>query len=370
MKTTLALCFVVLLLAVALPAGQARPGKTFDIYVVDVEGGNATLFVSPSGESLLSDTGNGGAAATRDADRIMAAVADAGLKQIDHLVTTHYHGDHFGAMAEVARRIPIRHFIDHGANVQPNPGTDAFLQKVYPELYAKARHTVVKPGDRIDLGAVDVRVVTSAGQVAQNAVPSAGRPNPYCAAFKPDPPDATENAQSVGVHITYGRFRTIHLGDLTVNKEFDLMCPNNRLGTVDLFIVSHHGQPVSNSQVLVHAVEPRVAILNNGTRKGGQPDAMRILHAAPRLEDLWQLHFSLLSGQEYTVPGLFIANVVDDPPAAMPIAATPAPAPGPGAAPPPVHNGPAYWIKVSAREDGSFTVTNARNGFSKTYAAR
>jgi len=169
MKTTLALCFVVLLLAVALPAGQARPGKTFDIYVVDVEGGNATLFVSPSGESLLSDTGNGGAAATRDADRIMAAVADAGLKQIDHLVTTHYHGDHFGAMAEVARRIPIRHFIDHGANVQPNPGTDAFLQKVYPELYAKARHTVVKPGDRIDLGAVDVRVVTSAGQVAQNA---------------------------------------------------------------------------------------------------------------------------------------------------------------------------------------------------------
>lgn len=147
------------------------------------------------------------------------------------------------------------------------------------------------------------------------------------------------------------------------------MCPQNRLGTVDLFIVSHHGQPISNSEVLVHAIEPRVAIMNNGTRKGGQPDAMRVLHSAPNLEDLWQLHFSQLSGQEYTVPGLFIANVVDEQPAAMPIAAITPPAPGPGAVPAPVHNGPAFWIKVSARDDGSFTVTNARNGFSKTYAA-
>jgi hypothetical protein len=159
------------------------------------------------------------------------------------------------------------------------------------------------------------------------------------------------------------------MGDLTWNKEHDLMCPSNRLGTVDLFVVSHHGQPVSNSEVLVHALQPRVAILNNGTRKGGQPDAMKVLFSSPRLEDLWQIHFSLLSGQEYTVPGLFIANGIDEQPAAMPIAAATAPAPGPGAAPPPAHNGPAYWIRVSAQEDGSFTVTNARNGFSKTYAA-
>jgi beta-lactamase superfamily II metal-dependent hydrolase len=358
-----------LTLVAALAGAQGRAARTFDIYLVDVEGGNATLFVSPSGESLLMDTGNGGAAAARDADRIMAAVSDAGLKQIDHLVTTHYHGDHFGAMSEVAKRVPIRAFIDHGANVQPNAGTDAFLQKVYPELYAQSRHVVAKPGDRVAMGALEVRVVTSAGQAVQSAVPDAGRPNPYCAAFKPQEPDATENAQSVGLHLTYGRFRTVHLGDLTVNKEFDLMCPSNRLGTVDLFIVSHHGQPVSNAQVLVHAIEPRVALLNNGTRKGGQPEAMRVLHSAPRLEDIWQLHFSQLSGQEYTVPGLFIANTVDEQPAAMPIAAMAPPAPGSGAAPPPVHNGPAFWIKVSARDDGSFTVTNARNGFSKTYAA-
>ena len=360
-----------LLLAVAAgpAAAQGRTPNTLTIYLVDVEGGNATLFVAPSGESLLIDTGNGGAAATRDADRIMAAVTDAGLSQLNHLITTHYHGDHYGAMEEVAKRIPIRNYIDHGPNVQANANVDGFLQKAYVDLYSKATHTVAKPGDRLALAGLDARVVQSAGKPMTSALPGAGRPNPYCAAFKPQAADATENAQSVGTHITYGRFRVVHLGDLTWNKEFDLMCPQNRLGTVDLFIVSHHGQPVSNSEVLVHAIEPRVAIMNNGTRKGGQPDAMKVLHAAPNLEDLWQLHFSQLSGQEYTVPGVFIANVVDEQPAAMPIAALTPPPPGPGAAPAPVHNGPAFWIKVVAKDDGSFTVTNARNGFSKTYAA-
>jgi hypothetical protein len=170
--------------------------------------------------------------------------------------------------------------------------------------------------------------------------------------------------------IAFGDFRVVHLGDLTWNKEFELMCPNNPIGTADLFVVSHHGQPISNAEVLVHAIEPRVAILNNGTRKGGQPPAMQILHSAPRMEDLWQLHFSLLSGQEYTAPGLFIANGVDDQPAALPIAAMPPPQPGSAAPPAPAHDGPAYWIKVVAQRDGSFSVTNARNGFSKTYAAR
>jgi hypothetical protein len=273
-------------------------------------------------------------------------------------------------MSELASRIPIKHFIDHGPNVQPAPAVDTFLKDVYPKLYANAKHTVVKPGDRIPVTGLDVRVVASAGQVARDPVPGAGRANTHCSANQPKDADPSENAQSVGNHITFGRFRTVHLGDLTWNKEFDLMCPSNRLGTVDLFIVSHHGQPVSNNPVLVHAIAPRVAIMNNGTRKGGQPDAMKVLFSSPGLEDLWQIHFSLLSGQEYTVPGLFIANGVDEQPTAMPIAAATAPAPGPGAAPPPVHNGPAYWIKVAAREDGSFTVTNARNGFTKAYAAR
>ena len=121
------------------------------------------------------------------------------------------------------------------------------------------------------------------------------------------------------------------------------------------------------SPVLAHAIQARAAIMNNGTRKGGQPDAMRIIHSAPGLEDLWQIHFSQLSGQEYTVPGMFIANTIDEPQNAIPIAPIPTPQPGPGAPPAPAHNGTAYWIKVSAQQDGTFTITNTRNGFSKTY---
>jgi competence protein ComEC len=349
-------------------AAQTR--STLDIYVIDVEGGNATLFVPPSGESVLIDSGNVAPAAARDADRIAAAAKDAGLSQIDHLITTHWHNDHFGAMAELAKRIPIRHFVDHGPTVQPNPILDEFLAKTYPELYGKAKHTIAKPGDIISVAGLDWRIVTSAGEAIKTALPGAGGANPSCASYTPKNPDPSENAQSVGSVITFGKFRTVHLGDLTWNKEFDLMCPMNRIGTADLFIVSHHGQPISNAEVLVHAIRARVAILNNGTRKGGQPDAMKVLYSSPGLEDLWQVHFSQLSGQEYTVPGMFIANLTDEPLSAMPVAPIAAPPPGPNAPPPPAHNGPAFWIKVSAQQDGTFTVTNARNGFSKTYAAR
>ena len=348
-----------------LPCVLAMAQK-LDVYVIDVEGGNATLFVSPSHESLLIDTGNAGAAAARDAGRILEATKDAGLQQIDHLIITHWHGDHFGGLAELASKITIKEFIDHGPNVQPGEAADNFLKNTYAPLTAKAKHTVAKPGDKISMAGLDVRVVTSAGETIKTALPGGGKANPYCAAYKPGDNNA-EDPQSVGIHMTYGKFRTIHLGDLTKNKEFELMCPNNRIGTVDVLLGLHHGQASSNSEVAVYALHPRVAIMNDGTRKGGEPEVMKTVHSSPGLEDLWQLHFSLLSGQEYTVPGMFIANTVDDQQPSMPIAAVPAPAPGPGATPAPVHNGKAYWIKLSAQQDGSFTVTNARNGFSKTY---
>jgi competence protein ComEC len=338
--------------------------QTLDVYVIDVEGGNATLFVSPSRESLLIDTGNAGPAAARDAGRIMDALKDAGLQQIDHLIITHWHGDHFGGLAELASKIPIREFIDHGPNVQPGEVADTFLKNVYPPLYANSKHTVAKPGDKISMTGLDVRVVASAGETIRTPLPGAGKPNPYCATFKKGDNNA-EDPQSVGIYMKYGRFRTIHLGDLTKNKEYELMCPTNRIGAVDVLLGLHHGQASSNSEVLVHALHPRVAIMNDGTRKGGEPEVMKIVHASPGLEDLWQLHFSVLSGQEYTVPGMFIANTTDDQPSTLPIA--PTPQPGPGAPPAPVHNGKAYWIKLSARQDGSFDVTNGRNGFTKTY---
>jgi len=357
-----------ILVPASIGGTDAQTRKTLDIYVVDVEGGNATLFVAPSGESVLIDTGNVAPdAAVRDAGRIMAAAKDAGLAQIDHLITTHWHGDHFGGMAELAKRIPIRHFIDHGPTVQPGPPADDFLKNVYPALYAKGTHTVAKPGDVIKVKGLDWRIVTAAGAAIKTPLRGAGQRNSSCATYQPKADDPTENAQSVGSIVTFGRFRVAHLGDLTWNKEHVLMCPMNLVGTVDLFVMSHHGQPSSNSQVLVHGLHPRVAIMNNGTRKGGQPEAMKVIHSSPGLEDLWQIHFSLLSGQEYTQPGMFVANHPDEQPDTMPIA--PMPTPPQGSAPPPPHNGPAYWIKVSAESDGTFTVTNARNQFSKTYAA-
>jgi competence protein ComEC len=375
MRTNM-LCFAIAG-AVALLAGWgpdgagAQPRTTLDIYVIDVEGGNATLLVPPSGESLLIDTGNvAPEAAIRDADRILAAAQDAHLTQIDHLIITHWHGDHFGGVAELAKRIPIKHFIDHGANVQPAPAADDFIAKVYPELYAKAKHTVVKPGDKIAVAGLDVRVVTAAGETIKAPLPGAGAANPYCASFKPGDNNA-EDPMSVGVYVKFGKFRTVHLGDLTRNKEFELMCPNNRIGAIDLLLGLHHGQATSNSEVMVHATHPRVAIMNNGTRKGGEPETMRVVHTSPGLEDLWQMHFSQLSGQEYTVPSIFIANMLDDPLSAMPIQPVAAPPIGaPNVPPPPQHNGPAYWIKVNAQTEGTFTVTNTRNGFAKTYRAK
>ena len=182
--------------------------------MVDVEGGNATLFVAPSGESVLIDTGNGGAAAPRDAGRIMDAVKDAGLTQIDTLITTHWHGDHFGGMAELASRIPIRNFIDHGPNEQqPNPAAEAFLQNTYPEIYSKANHRVAKPGDKISITGLDWELVSSAGEVIKTPLPGAGAPNPYCADSKPNPDDGgVENSMSVGSVVTFGKFRVAHLG--------------------------------------------------------------------------------------------------------------------------------------------------------------
>jgi beta-lactamase superfamily II metal-dependent hydrolase len=362
------------LMALAVQAGAdrvaAQTRTTLDIYVVDVEGGNATLYVAPSGESVLIDTGNVAPdAAKRDAGRIMAAARDARLTQIDHLITTHWHGDHFGGMVELAKQIPIRDFIDHGPNIQPVAAFDEFFAKTYPALYGNAKHTIAKPGDVVPVSGLDWRIVSSAGQVLKTPLAGAGAANPSCAGFKPQPVDTTENAQSVGSIIAFGKFRVAQLGDLTWNKEFDLMCPNNPVGTVDLFVVSHHGLNISNSEALVHGIRPRVAIMNNGTRKGGFPEPMKIIHSSPGLEDLWQIHFSQLSGQEYTVPGMFIANLLDEPSAAMPVAPIAAPAPGPNAPPAPAHNGPAFWIKVSAQPDGTFTVTNARNGFAKTYSA-
>ncbi len=198
-------CLATIVASAALVSAQARATKTLDIYVVDVEGGNATLFISPSGESLLIDTGNGGMGAVRDAGRIVEAARDAGITQIDHLIITHWHGDHYGGLAELASRIPIRHFIDHGPNIQPNEATDAFLQTTYPALYAKATHTVVKPGDTIPVAGLGVRGRGPSRATRWPFDPARGRRAQFPLRQWPDTRQRRSRGPAVGGHLHHLR---------------------------------------------------------------------------------------------------------------------------------------------------------------------
>lgn len=327
------LVYSALVWLLALPM-QAR---SLELFFIDVEGGQATLIVGPSGQSMLVDTGWRGFEG-RDADRIMQAVKAAKIKQIDYLVITHYHRDHVGGVPQLASRIKIGTFFDHGPNTEDSRATKEDYAD-YVKTFEQAEHMVVKPGDSIPLKGASVRVLTADGEHITSPLPGAGQPNPFCASTPKREADATENARSVGVLVTYGNFHFLDLGDLTWNKELELMCPNNLIGPVDLYLTSHHGLNQSGSPALVDAIHPRVAIMNNGARKGGSADAWQIVKDAPGLEDLWQLHYAVDSDKQHNVPDPFIAN--------------------------PDEKG--EYLKVTAESDGSFTVLNHRNKFEKTY---
>jgi beta-lactamase superfamily II metal-dependent hydrolase len=373
----LLICVIPLVLSAVQTPSAGKP-RTLDIYFVDTEGGQATLFVSPSGETLLIDAGNPGG---RDSGRIQAAMAAAGVSAIDYMLITHYHVDHVGGLRELAARVPIKHFFDHGPTVEAQEGSPGF-QEWYRTYVAEHNipHTVVVPGDKVPVAGLDLRIVTAGGKAITTKLagaPGAGRPNPECATFERRNIADDENGQSVGSIITYGKFRMADLGDLLWNKEFDLMCPANRIGMVDLYLTSHHGLNRSGSKALVHALQARVAIMNNGTRKGGNTESFQTLETSPGLEDLWQLHWGYYAGVEHNAPGVLIANI-DDREILSSIITTPPTEPGiplvgappvAGAGAPAPHE-PAYWIKVSAQADGTFSVTNSRNGFTKTYNAR
>ena len=321
------------LFVLAACAGAAQGAKTLDLYFIDVEGGQATLVVAPSGQSLLIDTGYTGFGG-RDTVRIAAAAKDAGVKRIDTLLITHFHDDHVGGVANLLDRLPVTTFLDHGPSIEtkdyPSP---------YAAAFAKGQHKVVAAGDKIPIKDVDVTVVAAAGK----AIGGKGETNPNCAGIpeRQSTDEAGENSQSVGIVITFGKFSFADLGDLTWNKELALLCPENRAGKIDLYLTTHHG---GESPKAIWGMTPRVAIMNNGPSKGGDPAGWKNVMASPGLEDLWQLHFALAGGKETNVPDTFIANVDA--------------------------NDQGRHLKVSALADGSFTVTNPRNKFSKTYPAK
>jgi competence protein ComEC len=340
------------------------------LYIIDTEGGKAALWIAPSGQTVLIDSGSPG---TRDVDRLMEVIGAAGVTRIDYLISTHYHVDHVGGLQELVKRIPVGTFVDHGPTVEGPvalnlreqvPG----FQAAYAELWGRAKHLVVKPGDSIPVAGLNWRIVASAGAALQAPIkgaPGAGQPN-RAACAQTQPKDITsdpENGQSVGSLITFGRFRAADFGDLLWNKEIELMCPDNLLGTVALFIVTHHGLNASNSPAMVHGLRPRVAIMQNGTNKGAAVDVMQTLRSSPGLEDIWQLHWSYTAGIEHNAPGVFIANLEEAATLAARLTAPPGGVRGAGAPP----HVPAYWIKVTASPDGMFTVANSRNNFIKTY---
>jgi competence protein ComEC len=334
--------FLVPLLALA-GAALLPAAKNLEIYFIDVEGGQATLFVAPSHQSMLVDTGWSGHN-SRDADRIAAAAKHAGVKEIDYLLITHFHEDHVGGVPQLARKLPIRNFIDHGESVEHDQHAKE-LYAAYLEYRAKGTHILAKPGVTIPIKGLDVQVLTADGDEIADPLPGAGQTNPLCAADSLKAPDPTENARSTGTLITFEKFRIIDMGDLTWNKEHELVCPNNKVGTVDLYIVSHHGSDLSGSPAFVQGIHPRVAIMDNGARKGGSPSVWQTIHTSPGLEDIWQLHFAIAGGKDNNAPDTFIANTdeVGD---------------------------QGYWIQVTVHPDGGFVVTNARNKYSKTYGPR
>jgi len=334
-----ALGFCVCVLASSCFASPVASPQQLQIYFIDVEGGQATLVVSPSGQSLLIDTGWSGYEG-RDADRIIATAHQAGIKQLDYVLITHYHRDHVGGVPQLLDGMRVGTFVDHGPNLEDSEVTRADYA-AYEKAVAGHANVTLKPGWGLPMKGIEVRVLTSAGDHIASPLPGAGEANPYCAGEPAAATDNTENARSVGVLITFGRFRFLDLGDLTKKKELELACPNNMLGTVDLFLVTHHGMDLSNPKALVHALHPRVAVLDNGARKGSSPAAWQIVHDSPGLEDLWQLHYAAESDRGHNVADDHIANVKE--------------------------NCEGKGLKVTAEADGTFTVTNGRTGAQKTY---
>ncbi len=336
--------------------------KNMEMYWIDVEGGASTLIVSPTGESLLIDTGFPDD--DRDAKRIYAATQLAGLKKIDHLVISHFHTDHVGGLAALVKMIPVERFYDHGDGIEPE---NLHWLKDYQAISAGKR-TIVKAGDEIPMKGLHVLVVASDEHIIAKPVNGGGAPNPLCENAQQMAKAAPENQRMVGLLLSYNKFKYLNLIDLDWEKDMELACPVNKLGTVTVYQTGRHGSlDDAGSPPFLGAIKPQVVIVNNGPRKGlGQVDdripfittpgheaapyeknSYLRLAKIPGIEDIWQGHLSLLdSNPQHNTSRDMIANFEE------------------------TKDCKGNWIKASVSPDGKFTITNSRNGYSKTYTAR
>ncbi|MDZ7639352.1 MAG: MBL fold metallo-hydrolase [Bryobacterales bacterium] len=340
----LALARLALSVPLILCLFSVASAQELKIYFIDVDGGQATLFVSGKGEAMVVDAGWPGNE-NRDAKKIAAAAKDAGVTEIGKMLTTHYHTDHVGGVAQLAGLMPIRTFLDHGENLEQSANA-AKLYDGYLAVRAKGAHKQLNPGDSFAFGSAMVRVVSARKELIAKPLKArgAGSASAACAGAPPMKGDGSENEMSIGFVVEFGRFRMLDLGDLLWNEEASLVCPVNKIGDIDLYLTTHHGFKSSGNPVLVNAIRPRVAIMNNGTKKGGDPGHWNTVKAVPGLEDRWQLQKSVLGDGTHNVADEKIASL--------------APQLEPS------------WIKVVARKNGSFTVSNSRNGLSTTYGPR
>lgn len=331
---------------------------------IDVEAGGGTLFVTPEGKSLLIDTGNPEVSTltgdTPSSARIEKAARALGVKKIDYLITTHYHNDHIGGLEGLLARMPIGTYIDHGPNREtvaqgggeidvnnPPPGSTAFHYRNYKRLIGKSKYIAAKAGDVFRIGSMTVTIVMADSQPLPKPLPGAGGDNPFCAGVENVPaksPD--ENASSTASLISYGKAKIAVFGDLTWNMENKLFCPIDRVGKVDVYLVTHHGNASSGSPAAVNAMAPIVAIMGNSARKGDNPERAKTITTSPRLQAMWRLHLST-NNPEIAGDPQMIANPDAD-----------------------QTKDKFHALRLRIKKDGEVTVINERNGFNKTYQAK
>ena len=349
---SLFVAFLAFLPASTLVAGQKD--KTLDIYWIDVEGGGATLIVTPEDESILIDTGNPG---VRDPERIHHVITQvAGLKQLDHMIITHWHSDHFGGAAEIAAKLPVINTWDKGVpkltpDNKPNDTRFLLMIKPYKEMKIGKRNTIkaddllpLRQPSRAGAPRLTLRCI-AANQIFTKQKP-ANAPAAKCEDIRRKPKDTSDNANSVAVRLDFGPWSFFDGGDTSWNVEGELVCPDNLIGGVDVYQVNHHGLDRSNNPVFVHALEPTISVMCNGRTKGCMPESFASLSSSPTIKTMYQLHRNERKDSENNTDSKFIANLH-----------------GKGCQ--------GNYIKLSASPDGtSYTVTIPSNGHSQTYKTK